>query len=47
VNKGDLMIYNFDLQKKHRSQLNRRSVKSANDLLDTLQEVLDDHHPQN
>ncbi len=36
-----LMIYNFDLQKKHRSQLNRRSVKSANELVDALQEVLD------
>ena len=42
-----LMIYNLDLQKKHRSQLNRRSVKSANALLGTLQEVLDARHPQN
>ena len=36
-----LMIYNFDLEKKHRSQLNRRSIKSATELLDVLQEALD------
>jgi len=42
-----LMIYNFDLQKKHRSQPNRRSVKSANDLLDSLHEALDAHQARN
>jgi len=42
-----LMIYNFDLQKKHRSQPNRRSVKSANELLDSLHEALDAHQTGN
>jgi predicted amidohydrolase len=36
-----LMVYNFDLEKQHRSVLNRRSRKSANELLDILQNVLD------
>lgn len=36
-----LMIYNFDLQKKHRSRLASRSVRSATELLGILQETLD------
>jgi len=36
-----LMIYNFDLKKKHRSRLSYRSRKSAIELLDTLRDVLD------
>lgn len=36
-----LMIYNFDLAKKHRSQLARRSAKSATELLDILKETLE------
>ncbi len=36
-----LMIYNLDLEKQHRSRHNWRSVKSANELLDTLKKVLD------
>ena len=36
-----LMIYNFDLEQKHRSQLSRRSRKSATQLLVILQETLD------
>ena len=42
-----LMIYNFDLQKKHRSQPNRRSVKSANELLGSLKEAFDAHQTGN
>ena len=42
-----LMIYNLDLQKKHRSQPNRRSVKSANELLDQLQEAIDAYQTRN
>ena len=36
-----LMIYNFDLEKKHRSQLSHRSRKSATQLLVILQDTLD------
>jgi len=36
-----LMIYNFDLQKKHRSRHNWRSIKSATELLGILKETLD------
>ena len=36
-----LMIYNLDLAKQHRGRHNWRSVKSADELLDTLKEVLD------
>jgi predicted amidohydrolase len=35
-----LMVYNFDLEKKHRSRLSYRSRKSANELLDILQGAL-------
>ena len=38
-----LLIYNFDREKKHRSALNRRSIKSARELLGTLQSTLDAH----
>jgi predicted amidohydrolase len=41
-----LMIYNLDLQKKHRSQPNRRSVKSANELLDSLREAIEAYSRQ-
>jgi len=34
------MIYNLDLEKKHRSQLARRSAKSATELLDILKDAL-------
>jgi hypothetical protein len=36
------MVYNFDLEKKHRSQLSHRSVKSATELLDVLQKAPED-----
>ena len=38
-----LMIYNFDLEKKHRSRHNWRSVKSATELLGILKEALEGH----
>lgn len=37
-----LMIYNLDLDKVHRNQHTRRSVKSARELLDVLNDVLDE-----
>ncbi len=37
-----LMIYNLDLEKKHRNRPVWRSRKSAEELLDTLRDVLDD-----
>ena len=36
-----LMIYNLDLQMEHRSQHAWRSIKSATELLETLQQALD------
>ena len=36
-----LMVYNLDLNQKHRSRLAYRSRKSATELLDILQEALD------
>ena len=36
-----LMVYNFDLQKQHRNKPNRRSAKSAVELLDQLKETLE------
>jgi predicted amidohydrolase len=36
-----LMIYNLDLDKVHRNQHTRRSIKSAKELLQTLEEALD------
>jgi len=35
-----LMIYNLDLEKMHRSQHNRRSLKSATELLDALSDTV-------
>jgi predicted amidohydrolase len=35
-----LMVYNFDLEKRHRSRLGHRSRKSASELLDILRDVL-------
>ncbi len=37
-----LMIYNLDLQKKHRNRHTWRSAKSATELLDLLQKTLDE-----
>ena len=42
-----LMVYNFDLQKTHRNQHNRRSSRSAAALMDALQEVVEADPPSN